>query len=218
MEGCNGEFSKNVAGAKIYKKVSFNKADEFTEAVGNIDKQGSLRKVINIAGKTAFACLLLIMLVLVCSIVQGRVSGGPPQVAGYQMYIVLGGSMSPEFEAGSLAFLQPIKPGDIQVGDIITFRTFPERDGLTTHRVVKIIKEGDQFAFLTRGDANKVNDPFVVPDKNVVGQIVFAVPYVGYFLHFGHTKMGLLLFVILPAVLFVLFQLRHFCCYICKPR
>ena len=186
-------------------------------AVGNADKQGSLRKVINIAGKTAFLALLLIMLVLVCSIVQGRILGGPPQVAGYQMYIVLGGD-SPAFDTGSLAFLQPVKPEEIQVGDIITFRMYSERDGLTTHRVVKIIQEGGQFAFLTRGDANEVNDPFVVPDKNVVGQIVFAVPYVGYLLRFGHTRMGLLLLVILPAVLFLFFQIRYFFCYLYKPR
>lgn len=78
-------------------------------------------KALSIGGKVLFFCLLAMMVALVFSLVQSRVRGGPPQVAGHQMYIVLSGSMSPAFEAGSLAFVQPVSPRSIQAGDIITF-------------------------------------------------------------------------------------------------
>ena len=79
------------------------------------------KKALHIVGNVLFTCLLLLMVGLVFSMVQSRIRGGPPEVAGHQMYIVLSGSMSPAFEAGSLAFVQPVNPSIIGVGDIITF-------------------------------------------------------------------------------------------------
>lgn len=78
-------------------------------------------RALNIGGNILFFCLLAMMVALVFSLVQSRIRGGPPQVAGHQMYIVLSGSMSPAFEAGSLAFVQPVSPRNIGEGDIITF-------------------------------------------------------------------------------------------------
>lgn len=79
------------------------------------------RMALSIGGNVLFFCLLAMMVALVFSLVQSRLRGGPPQVAGHQMYIVLSGSMSPAFEAGSLAFVQPVNPRNIGEGDIITF-------------------------------------------------------------------------------------------------
>jgi signal peptidase len=118
---------------------------------GKKKRRGFLKKAFNLVESIAFACILLIMVALVYSMVQSRLTGGgPPRVFGYQMYIVLSGSMSPTFDAGSLIFLKPENPENIVEGDIITYRPPSGEGALTTHRVVQVNRE-DGLSFITRG-------------------------------------------------------------------
>lgn len=48
---------------------------------------------------------------------------------------------------------------------------------LVTHRVVEANYE--ESAFITKGDANKTEDPLPVSYKNVVGKVFMSVPYIG---------------------------------------
>ena len=132
--------------------------------------------------------------------------GGVPQVAGYQMYIVLSGSMSPEFDTGSLAFVREVDPLELTEGDIITFQSTNDEGSLTTHRIVEVQRE-DGLQFITRGDANNINDPIPVPADNVVGIVTGSVPYVGYLINFAQTTQGLVLLIFIPGVLIILFEL-----------
>ena len=171
------------------------------------------KKVLNIIGNVVFILLLLAMAALSFFLIQSKLSGGAPKVAGHQMYIVLSGSMNPAFDTGSLAFVKETKPEEIVVGDIITFRTQSESDALTTHRVVEVLRDGE-LAFVTRGDANNVNDPYPVLADNVVGRVTGAVPYVGYALNFVQTRQGLILLIFIPGVLIILFELGKIIKYI----
>ncbi len=177
-------------------------------AVPGKKRQSGWKKAFNIVGNLLFFCLLALMVALVSSLVQSRLRGGPPQVAGHQMYIVLSGSMSPAFEAGSLAFVQPLAPRNIAVGDIITFRSAGGGDTLTTHRVVQVNREGG-LSFITRGDANDVNDQHPVPAADVVGKVQYALPYAGYIMSFGQSKLGILSLVMIPGILIIVFELRN---------
>ncbi len=172
-------------------------------------RQSGLKKAFNLAGNVAFACILLIMVVLVYSMVQSKLTGGgPPQVFGHQMYIVLGGSMSPAFEAGSLAFLKPENPQNIVEGDIITYRPPSGEGTLTTHRVMQVNREHG-LSFTTRGDANDVDDQHPVMAANVVGKVQFTVPYAGYLMNFGQSKTGVISLVMIPGVLIIIFEMRN---------
>ena len=170
---------------------------------------GPLKKIFNLIGNIAFAVLLLFMFVLVFSMVQSRITGGPPGLFGYQMYIVQGGSMSPAFDAGSLAFLRPAEPQNLAAGDIITYRPASGGNTLTTHRIMEVNREGGQLSFTTRGDANLVNDPLPVYAENVVGQVVYTVPYAGFVMNYGQTQMGIITLVFIPGALIIAFELRN---------
>ena len=171
-------------------------------------KSGTIKKMFNILGNGLFALLLLTMVFLVFTMVQSRLIGGPPSVAGYQMYIVQGGSMSPAFEAGSLAFLQPVDAGSVGVGDIITYRP-SQGNTLTTHRVVEVNSAGGDLSFTTRGDANNTNDSLPVYPENLVGQVAYAVPYAGFLMHFGQSRTGIITLIFIPGALIIAFELRN---------
>ncbi len=156
-----------------------------------------------------FVLLIGIMAFLVLSMVQSRLSGGPPGVAGYQMYIVQGGSMSPAFDAGSLVFIKPVEARNISVGDVITFQSAGGGDVLTTHRVAAVNSEEERLSFITQGDANQVSDFTPVYPENIVGQVVYALPYAGHLMNFGQTKKGLIALVFIPGSLVIFFEARN---------
>lgn len=104
--------------------------------------------------------------------------------AGWRLYIVYGGSMMPTFPPGTLAVVAP--PGDrVRPGDIIVFR-----DGatVTIHRVVGRAEApgrdgigGD--AWITRGDANPVDDARPVAPEDILGRVSIGIPWLGVPLH-----------------------------------
>lgn len=172
-------------------------------------KKKRLKRFVIVLGNGAFYLMLLLMVFLVFSMMQNRFKGGAPSVGGFQMYIVQGGSMSPTFEVGSLAFIKPVEPRELARGDIITYHSVGGGNTLTTHRIMDVHREGGQIYFTTKGDANQTNDQFPVFPENIVGRLVFTVPHVGYLMNFSQTKTGILTLVIIPGVLIAAFEIRN---------
>jgi signal peptidase len=83
--------------------------------------------------------------------------------------------MNPMLQAGDLVLTVDVAPEEIAVGDIIRFRS-GEVDIL--HRVVEIRNAGG-LEFITRGDANNVNDP-PLPASAVEGRVVRILPGLGW--------------------------------------
>jgi len=115
---------------------------------------------------------------------------------------VLSGSMEPEIPVGSLVVISPVKPEDVEVGDIITFRPVSIGEHWITHRVINIGRSYSIF-FETKGDANEISDPFTVPAQNLEGKVVFHAPYWGYFTLFLKTPFGFLFAIIIPGVVII---------------
>lgn len=86
---------------------------------------------------------------------------------------VKSGSMRPTLEVGDVIFMQPVKPSEIEVGDVIIFYKPGTRE-LIVHRVVKKTAEG----LYTKGDANPTIDWWSpLPYGNVVGKWTgFKIP------------------------------------------
>ena len=165
-----------------------------------------MKHVIKWIGNIGFAVGLILVAFLLFSVIQSKLVNGPPTIAGHQMYIVIGGSMSPSFEAGALAILKPVNPETIKVGDVVTYKGTAS-DTATTHRVVDITKNDGAISFTTRGDANDVDDPSLLDSSQIVGKVVFTVPYLGKLLNFSQSKMGLVALIIIPGVILIIFEI-----------
>ena len=116
--------------------------------------------------------------------------------------VVRSGSMEPEFSAGDLVFLRPVR--QIEVGDVVAFNTPRGIDGSVSrllHRVVAVDDSGDRFT--TKGDANPEPDPFKVGLESLVGEATgFKVPYAGYVTLFLQSRLGLIWLAIIALVSF----------------
>ena len=106
-------------------------------------------------------------------------------VVGIRPYVVISGSMEPAVHKGSLSFINKhSKYEDIKNGDIIAYQT-PTGDKVT-HRVREVTEEG----FITRGDANSVDDVALTTESNFLGKNIFSIPMLGYVVGTLQTTRG----------------------------
>ena len=104
-----------------------------------------------------------------------------PRLLGWQGLIVFSGSMEPALKVGGLALVEPVSdPSEIQVGDIITYRSLNDPDKQISHRVIEVIDDTEGLRFGTKGDASELPDQQPIPAENLIGKVRFHVPYLGY--------------------------------------
>ncbi|MBN2098283.1 MAG: signal peptidase I [Dehalococcoidia bacterium] len=120
---------------------------------------------------------------------------------GWRADTVLSGSMEPALPVGCVQVTKPVKPEDIKVGDIITFRS-TTNGKLMSHRVTAV-EVGESYRFRTKGDANEDVDPYLVVAENVVGRVCFKVPHVGYVVEYLKTPIGFILLGLIGIALIV---------------
>ncbi len=119
---------------------------------------------------------------------------------GFQMFVVKSGSMEPEIKTGSLVIDRTST--DYRIKDVITFKVSDSKETVT-HRIIdENIKDG-VTSYQVKGDANATPDPDPVLKTNVVGKVLFSIPFLGYLIAFIRSLPGLILFIILPTLIIV---------------
>lgn len=127
-----------------------------------------------------------------------------PGVFGIKPVIVLSGSMSPAFESKSLIFIKETDSAELKKGDIICYIT-----GKTavTHRIDEIKTENGELKFIMKGDANNVTDKLAVSPNQIEGKYIGHIPKLGGFAIFMQSTTGMLLFIVLPVILYLLWDI-----------
>lgn len=160
----------------------------------------------------AVICVLLSILLLcnITIIVKGTVDGEkPPSVLGITPMVVLSGSMSGtqegHIEVGDLIFAKNTAPETLKENDVISF----VKDGTAvTHRITSIeTDENGNLLFTTKGDANEAEDAEKVTEEQILGTYVARLPRVGDFALFLQQPMGMLLFIGVPLMAFIIYDI-----------
>jgi len=115
------------------------------------------------------------------------------------------GSMSPAIRPGDAVFVQQ-RPKQMNVGDIISYRSQQNPDVIITHRVVAIDRVRGRIT--TKGDALDTADPAFSSDR-VVGLVVHTIPLAGYGFSFVRHPLGLAVVVYTPAIILILSEIRR---------
>ncbi len=151
-------------------------------------KSNFILKIINII---FYFCLAII---LSASVIFAINNNPRKSLFGYRFYNVLTNSMKAgkhdDFASGDIIIVKIMDAKNIKVGDIITFMPKFDSKFYLTHRVVDIkdkFNETKEIFFITKGDANKVEDPPISSDK-FIGKKVFTIPFVGRALKFFHKN------------------------------
>ena len=130
-----------------------------------------------------------------------------PAVFASSLAVVYSGSMEPAVPMGAVAWMEPVDPAQIKVGDIIAFDpTWDESEVIISHRVIEVVEE-PTLGFRTKGDANEDPDFDIAPADRVVARVAFNMPNLGYVLgrigRYTTGRLGFSLFIALPTVLLI---------------
>ena len=170
------------------------------------NKKPIIKVILNILSNVLIGVMGLFIIYMLVTMFTGRKGNDPPGILKHSIYIVRSNSMSPTFKTGSLLITKKVDGREIKIDDIITFRK--KNDSLsTTHRVVAIIEEDNTRKFVTRGDANNVDDPIPVAENEVLGKVTVYIPLLGYVFGFIRTKQGIILVIVIPALIIMITQI-----------
>ncbi len=103
-----------------------------------------------------------------------------PKATGARPLTVLSGSMTGTYDIGDVVIVRPVDPAELAVGDVITFQPTSDDPSLTTHRIVGLTYGSEGQQFVTQGDANGAVDLSPVKPEQVMGEVWYSVPTVGY--------------------------------------
>lgn len=152
--------------------------------------------------------LILVSVFVLLSVVLTP-AGQVPQVLGYSVFRVMTGSMEPEIREDSLLVVKKTPPEDIAPGDVISFFSpDPMLEGaVNTHRVVRIEKENGRIQFITKGDANVIEDTYPVDASALVGKAVFKSYWLGKTVSLLANPLVFGIIILLPLLIILLMNL-----------
>ena len=129
---------------------------------------------------------------------------------GFTPLSVVSDSMAPTFQAGDLIIIRSCDPASLKEGDIVTFHTIINNEfALNTHRIAEIQGQADARSYVTKGDNNDIADIHMITDGDIVGKYVARLPHFGRVVEFLSSSMGFLLVIVLPLLIFFVYQVYH---------
>ena len=129
-----------------------------------------------------------------------------PVPGNIKFMVVLSGSMEPQIKTGSVVMTKPAS--QYNVGDVVTFGPYSKTKAPTTHRITEVKDANGLTNYVTKGDANNSVDARQISKKDIIGKVMFDVPYLGYVISFVRKPLGFLLILIIPALVFVFDELK----------
>lgn len=156
--------------------------------------------------------LILFSVVISISSITAKANNGVPDVFGYTPFSVQTNSMNPTLVKGDYIFVEECDPSSLQVGDIISYFTIIDGTRvINTHRIVEVNAENDIIQYRTQGDNKETNpevDKLMVSPGDVIGKYNGTrIPKLGAVIDYLSTQMGFFLIILLPVLLFTIYQI-----------
>lgn len=156
--------------------------------------------------------LILFSVVISISSITSKANNGVPDLFGCTPFSVQTDSMKPTLKKGDYIFVDKCNGEDLQVGDIVTYFTVIQgRSAINTHRVVEVINENGMLQYRTQGDNKETNpeaDTLLLSPGDVIGKYNGTrIPVLGRVIDYLSTQLGFFLVILLPVLLFTLYQI-----------
>ena len=156
--------------------------------------------------------LVLFSIIISISSITAKANNGVPDLFGYTPFSVQTNSMHPTLNKGDYIFVEECDAEALEVGDVITFFTFIDgKRVVNTHRIVDVFSDGVETYYETQGDNKETNpeaDELLVAPDDVIGEYTGTrIPKMGAVIDYMSTQMGFFLIILLPVLLYTLYQI-----------
>ncbi|WP_295078937.1 signal peptidase I [Ruminococcus sp.] len=167
------------------------------------DEEDNSSRISNIiVAVITLLALAFVVYVMVCS-----AHGRAVNVFGKSILRVVTGSMEPSIYTGEYIIVEKTDVNALSEGDIISFYSEQSdiRGLLVTHRIVGKNSDG---SYITRGDANPVDDSVSVKPENIVGKYTGKARFFIWLSSFVNMRKLLLLLVVIPMTVIAVYEAR----------
>ena len=170
----------------------------------------ALKKGVTIIVSIALWGVILLAALFAFTTLATRDTANVSSLAGYTPMVVKTDSMAPTFYSGDLILIKKCDTSKLTEGDIICFHTIINNEyALNTHRIEKIDENENIRSYTTKGDNNAISDTHIISDGDIVGKYVGKLSKFGHVMDFLSSSMGFLIVIVLPMLLFFIYQVYH---------
>ena len=162
---------------------------------------------------TSFIVLLVLVAALVTILSLNSKEDDVPSIFGYTAFSIQSDSMENEIMTGDFILGKKCDPKELKERDIISFFTVNNEGQIfiNTHRIIGIEETSDGRIFTTQGDNEDEPDLRKVYEGDIVSKYSgFRIPLLGYILTFLTTQLGFFLCIVLPVLLYTVWQVYKF--------
>jgi signal peptidase I len=124
-----------------------------------------------------------------------------PITGNIKFMVVQSGSMEPAIKMGGIVMVKPVE--DYKIGDVVSFGEITRTKSPTTHRIYDIKVVEGEVSYITKGDANNTPDMREIPKREIIGKVLFFVPYLGFAVEFAKKPIGFALIILIPAAIII---------------
>ncbi|SEL47283.1 signal peptidase I [Ruminococcus sp. YRD2003] len=185
------------------EKVKEIQAQQAEAAESSEEDSDNTNRIANIIATV----LVVLALGFVIYVMVFSAQGKAVDIFGHSILRVVTGSMEPSLHVGDFIIIEKTDPEELTNGDIISF--YSEQSDiygmLVTHRIVG---KSDDGRFITRGDANPVDDSITVAPDKIVGRFKRKAQFFIWVNSFTDSRKILLLLVMIPTTLIALYELK----------
>jgi len=168
-------------------------------------RNGSARLILSLFGVLICVLLVPILAMNLTIIVKSYLNPNEiPDFLGIKPFIVVTGSMEGTIDGGDLIITKVVEPEALEVGDIIAYSI---DTSVITHRIIEETQVDGQPAFITKGDANNIEDQDPVTFDQIESIYLFRIAGLGNVAMFMQTPVGMLVFIGIPLCCFILYDI-----------
>lgn len=131
-----------------------------------------MKKALKIVFNVIAWVVLIFALLITILVFSSDKNNGTASLLGYIPLTVESDSMKPTFKKGDLIISKGIDDiNSLKKGDVITFWTLIDGKKVkNTHRIAEVLNDNGSVGFITRGDANNIDDTYTVYAGDIIGQ------------------------------------------------
>ena len=127
-----------------------------------------------------------------------------PSVFGIKTFCIISGSMEPEISVNDVVIIKETPKEEIKKGDIISF----DKNGdIITHRIIYLTtNKNGETTYITKGDANNIEDEGYVEYKDIEGKMIGKIPKIGKIIMALKSETTLIITLVILITIYIVEQ------------
>ena len=172
-----------------------------------------MKKVVGIVINVILWLFVVFAALTTVVVFTGTSNNGVGNLFGYMPFSIQTQSMEPTIKAGDVVIGKEVDFNTLKEGDIITYWTTVDEQKILTLIELQNYLKWQRFKYhqlRTKVDNNQIEDEYTVAAADIVAKYNSKISGLGKAVDFLETQKGFFICIVLPLILFFLYQLYHF--------